>query len=139
MTKRRASSHKTTTSQSKTLFEKQLLKWARDESLKFLDELTTARLRKFRASCNNGALTTQSKHHRLNGFFALIHLGQRHLRQLESLSPGKAASDGCTPCAYASKPSSQRGAFPPHRPTPPRFAVIPDASKSPPPSHASNT
>jgi integrase/recombinase XerD len=61
---------KTTTCQSKTLFEQQLLTWAKSESLAFLDQLTTARLREFRASWKNGALTTQRKHHRLNGFFA---------------------------------------------------------------------
>ncbi len=60
---------KTTTCQSKTLFQKQLINWARGESLNFIDELTTVRLREFRASWKNGALTTQRKHHRLNGFF----------------------------------------------------------------------
>lgn len=60
----------TSTSQSKTLLEKQLLSWAQSESLKFLDELTTSKLRDFRTSWGNGALTTQRKHHRLNGFFA---------------------------------------------------------------------
>ena len=59
---------KTSTCQSKTLLEKQLLGWAREQSLTFLDELTTAKLREFRASWNNGALTTQRKHHRINGF-----------------------------------------------------------------------
>ena len=59
---------KTTTCQSKTLFEQQLLTWAKSESLAFLDQLTTARLREFHASWKNGALTTQRKHHRLNGF-----------------------------------------------------------------------
>lgn len=61
---------KTTTCQSKTLFEQQLLPWAESQSLVFLDQLTTAGLREFRASWKNGALTTQRKHHRLNGFFA---------------------------------------------------------------------
>jgi integrase len=60
---------KTSTCQSKTLLEKQLLAWARRESLNFLDELTTAKLREFRAFWKNGAMTTQRKHHRLNGFF----------------------------------------------------------------------
>jgi hypothetical protein len=60
---------KTSTCQSKTLLEKQLLTWAREQSLTFLDEMTTAKLREFRAWWNNGALTTQKKHHRLNGFF----------------------------------------------------------------------
>jgi integrase/recombinase XerD len=60
---------KTTTCQSKTLFEGQLLTWANTHSLVFLDQLTTARLREFRASWKNGPLTAQRKHHRLNGFF----------------------------------------------------------------------
>lgn len=60
---------KTTTCQSRTLFQKQLLEWAKGESLNFLDEFTTVRLREFRASWKNGALTAQRKHHRLNGFF----------------------------------------------------------------------
>jgi hypothetical protein len=49
---------KTSTCQSETLFRKQLLRWSREQSLAFLDQLTTARLRDFRASWNNGALTT---------------------------------------------------------------------------------
>jgi integrase len=60
---------KTTTAQSKTLFEHQLLTWAKTHSLVFLDQLTTARLREFRSSWKNGSLTSQRKHHRLNGFF----------------------------------------------------------------------
>ena len=60
---------KTTTCQSKSLFQKQLLQWSKRESLSFLDELTTVRLREFRAAWKNGPLTTQRKHHRLNGFF----------------------------------------------------------------------
>ncbi|MFL6312988.1 MAG: tyrosine-type recombinase/integrase [Terriglobales bacterium] len=60
----------TSTCQSKTLLEKQLLPWAQSGSLQFLDELTTSKLREFRTSWENGALTTQRKHHRLNGFFA---------------------------------------------------------------------
>jgi hypothetical protein len=58
----------TTMCQSKTLFEQQLLTWAKAHSLVFLDQLTTARLREFRASWKNGSFTTQRKHHRLNGF-----------------------------------------------------------------------
>jgi len=60
---------KTTTCQSKTLFEQQFLPWAKAQALTFLDQLTTARLRDFRASWKNSPLTTQRKHHRLNGFF----------------------------------------------------------------------
>jgi integrase/recombinase XerD len=85
---------KTTTCQSKTLFEKQLLKWARDESLKFLEELTTARLRKFRASWNNGALTTQRKHHRLNGFFDFcIESDWIHKNPSKKMKPVQVSSD----------------------------------------------
>jgi hypothetical protein len=40
---------KTSTCQSKTLLEKQLLKWARAESLTFLDELSTSKLRELLA------------------------------------------------------------------------------------------
>jgi integrase/recombinase XerD len=60
---------KTTICQSRTLFQKQLLEWAKGETLNFLDEFTTARLREFRASRENCALTSQRKHHRLNAFF----------------------------------------------------------------------
>jgi hypothetical protein len=63
---------KTTTAQRKTLFEKQLLKWARTSFLTWLDELTTARLRDFRALRKNNPLTTQRKHNRLNGFFEFL-------------------------------------------------------------------
>lgn len=60
---------KTTTCQSKTLFKQQLLHWANANSLIFLDQLTTAKLREFRASWKNSPLTSQRKHHRLNAFF----------------------------------------------------------------------
>jgi integrase len=60
---------KTTICQSKTLLEQKLLAWAKSESLVFLDQLTTPKLREFRASWKNSALTAQRKHHRLNGFF----------------------------------------------------------------------
>lgn len=60
---------KTTTCQSKSLFKQQLLHWANANSLIFLDQLTTAKLREFRASWKNSPLTSQRKHHRLNAFF----------------------------------------------------------------------
>jgi integrase len=60
---------KTTRCQSRTLFQEQLLSWAKSQSLVFLDQLTTPRLREFRASWKNSGLTSQRKHHRLNGFF----------------------------------------------------------------------
>jgi integrase/recombinase XerD len=62
---------KTTTCQSKTLFEQQLLPWAKSQSPVFLDQLTTAKLREFRAFWNSKASTSQRKHHRLNSFFRL--------------------------------------------------------------------
>jgi len=46
-----------------------MLAWAKSQWLVFLDQLTTVKLREFRASWQNSALTTQRKHHRLNGFF----------------------------------------------------------------------
>ncbi len=61
---------KTTTAQSQTLFEKQLLPWARAQGWMYLDELTTPELVRFRASWKNNDLTTQRKHHRLTGFLA---------------------------------------------------------------------
>ncbi|HEY6182876.1 MAG TPA: site-specific integrase [Terriglobales bacterium] len=60
---------KTSTAQSVTLLQEQLLGWAATQSLQFLDELITPKLREFRASWGNGASTMQRKHHRLNGFF----------------------------------------------------------------------
>jgi len=60
---------KTTTCQSRTLLQQPLLPWARANPLSSLDQLTTPRLREFRASWKNSALTSQRKHHRLNSFF----------------------------------------------------------------------
>jgi integrase len=60
---------KTTTKQSKTLFEVQLLPWAKDVGLIHLKELTTPNLIKFRASWGNGPNTTRRKHERLIAFF----------------------------------------------------------------------
>jgi integrase/recombinase XerD len=59
----------TTRAQSVSLLQKQLLSWAGLELLTFLDELTTPKLRQFRASWRNAASTSQRKHTRLNGFF----------------------------------------------------------------------
>lgn len=60
---------KTTTAQSKTLFERQLLPWAKSCGLTYLQDLTTPELTKFRSVWKNNDLTTQRKHHRLRGFF----------------------------------------------------------------------
>ena len=61
----------TTTRQSKTLLEQQLLPWAAQQSLRFLDELTAHILSKFRATwtnAGNNANTARRKHQRLSGF-----------------------------------------------------------------------
>ena len=63
---------KTTTGQSKTLLDKQLIQWSRDHGLTELEELTTPLLSKFRATwtaAGNNANTSRRKHQRLSGFF----------------------------------------------------------------------
>jgi len=57
---------KTTMCQSRTLLQQQLLPWAKSQPIVFLDQLTTPKLREFRASWKNSALTSQRKHHQLN-------------------------------------------------------------------------
>jgi len=87
---------KTTTCQSKTLFEQQLLAWAKSQSLVFLDQLTTAKLREFRASWKNCALTTQRKHHRLNGFceaYKFFEEAIAHLQRILEINPLAVAYD----------------------------------------------
>ena len=62
---------KTTTGQSKTLLEKQLIRWAREQNLADLEDLTTPLLSRFRATwmaAGNNANTAQRKHQRLSGF-----------------------------------------------------------------------
>jgi site-specific recombinase XerD len=96
---------KTSTSQSKTLFEKQLIDWAREQSLTFLDELTTVKLREFRAWWNNGALTTQRKHHRLNGFFDFCiendWLLRNPAKKMKSVQVTQEPTDYFTPAEFA--------------------------------------
>jgi site-specific recombinase XerD len=60
---------KSTTNQSKTLFQFHLLAWAKDVGFSLLRELTTSNLVKFRATWGNGPNTTRRKHERLIGFF----------------------------------------------------------------------
>ena len=60
---------KSTTNQSKTLFQVHLLAWAKDVGLTLLRELTTPNLVMFRATWGNGPNTTRRKHERLIGFF----------------------------------------------------------------------
>jgi integrase/recombinase XerD len=95
---------KTSTCQSKTLLEKQLLGWTREQSLTFLDELTTAKLREFRASWNNGALTTQRKHHRINGFFDFCvendWLLRNPAKKMKSVQVSQEPTDYFTPAEF---------------------------------------
>jgi integrase len=62
-----------TTGQSQTLLNTQLLDWARECGLDYLDELTAPVLAKFRAhwskDLGNGQNTARRKHERLCGFF----------------------------------------------------------------------
>jgi site-specific recombinase XerD len=60
---------KSTTNQGKTLFQFQLLAWAKDVGFTLLREFTTPNLVKFRATWGNGPNTTRRKHERLIGFF----------------------------------------------------------------------
>ena len=96
---------KTSTCQSKMLLEKQLLGWAREQSLTFLDELTTAKLREFRASWNNGALTTQRKHHRINVFFDFCiendWLLRNPAKKMKSVQVSQEPTDYFTPAEFA--------------------------------------
>jgi integrase/recombinase XerD len=79
---------KTTTCQSKTLFEQQLLVWAKSQSLVFLDQLSSARLREFRASWKNGALTTHAEASQAERIFQLLYrermVDQKPLEENES-------------------------------------------------------
>jgi integrase len=62
-----------TTGQSETLLSQQLLPWAREREIDFLDQLTVALLSEFRAywskELGNGQNTCRRKHERLCGFF----------------------------------------------------------------------
>ena len=62
---------RTTTGQSKTLLEKQLIEWAQEQGLTELEQLTLPLLSKFRATwtaAGNNASTARRKHQRLSGF-----------------------------------------------------------------------
>jgi integrase/recombinase XerD len=64
---------KGTTGQSKTLLQQQLMPWAYQQGLRYLDELTVSVLTRFRAYWNkdleNCQNTARRKHERLCGFF----------------------------------------------------------------------
>ncbi len=60
---------KETTKQSKTLFEKQLLPWAKHRGLTRLQDVTTAELVNFRSGWKNNGLTTNRKLSRLVALF----------------------------------------------------------------------
>ena len=53
----------------KSIFQKQLLAWAKDKGLRFLKEIDLALLRDFRATWKGGALAKKKKQERLIGFF----------------------------------------------------------------------
>ena len=95
----------TSTCQSKTLLKKQLLKWAQRNALVFLDDLTTANLRDFRASWKNRPLTMQRKHHRLNGFFDFCieneWLHRNPSKRMKSVKVSQAPTDYFTPSEFA--------------------------------------
>ncbi len=61
---------KETTKQSKTLFEQQLLPWAKHRGLIRVHDLTVPELVAFRATWGNNGLTTNRKLSRLAGFFS---------------------------------------------------------------------
>jgi integrase/recombinase XerD len=54
----------------KHLCRRQLIDWAKTESLVYLDELTTANLTNFRNGWSDAALSKKKKHERLIGFFS---------------------------------------------------------------------
>src|ERR1700694_2165948 len=64
---------KGTSGQSKTLLRNQLIPWAKEQRLHYLDELTVSVLSRFRAHWSrdraNGQNTARRKHERLCGFF----------------------------------------------------------------------
>jgi integrase/recombinase XerD len=92
---------KTSTAQSKTLFEKQLLDWSEDQGLVLLKELITANLIRFRASWSNGPNTTRRKHERLIGFFnfciANDWLGKNPAVKMKKVEEKRVPTDYYTP------------------------------------------
>lgn len=60
---------KETTKQSKTLLESQLVTWASEHGIEYLDEFTAAHASKFRSSWKNTGSTSERKRVRLIGFF----------------------------------------------------------------------
>jgi len=101
---------KSTTNQSKTLFQVHLLAWAKDVGLTLLRELTTPNLVKFRATWGDGPNTTRRKHERLIGFFEFC-IGKDWLDKNPALKMKKAEEKPvvmrlCAPSASAiSSPS----------------------------------
>src|SRR5258708_25630303 len=65
---------KTTTGQSKTLLQRQLMPWAEAQGLCLVDEMTASMLSKFRgtwSNAGNSANTARRKHQRSSGFLWL--------------------------------------------------------------------
>jgi hypothetical protein len=97
---------KSTTNQSKTLFQFHLLAWANDVGLTLLRELTTPNLVKFRATWANGPNTTRRKHERLIGFFEFC-IGNDWLDKNPALKMKK-AEEKRVPTDYFTREEFQR-------------------------------
>jgi integrase/recombinase XerD len=97
---------KETTKQSKTLFEKHFLSWAKHRGLNRLADVTPPELVNFRSTWGNNGLTANRKLSRLVGFFAFcIQNGWVSENPATKL---KRATAGSTPTGWFPKPEFQR-------------------------------
>jgi integrase len=97
---------KETTKQSKTLFEKHFLSWAKHRGLSRLADVTPPELVNFRSTWGNNGLTANRKLSRLVGFFAFcIQNGWVSENPATKL---KRATAGSTPTGWFPKPEFQR-------------------------------
>ena len=97
---------KETTKQSKTLFEKQLLPWAKHRGLTRLRDLTASELVNFRATWGNNGLTANRKLSRLAGFFAFCI--QNGWLTENPAARVKRSTVGSLPTGWFPKPEFQR-------------------------------
>ena len=97
---------KETTKQSKTLFEKQLLPWAKHRGLTRLRDLTAPELVNFRATWGNNGLTANRKLSRLAGFFAFCI--QNGWLTENPAARVKRSTVGSLPTGWFPKPEFQR-------------------------------
>ncbi|MHB8391812.1 MAG: tyrosine-type recombinase/integrase [Acidobacteriaceae bacterium] len=74
------------------LCRRQLLDWAKGESLVYLDELTTANLTDFRNGWSDAALSKKKKHERLIGFFSFC-VGCNWIQQNPASAMGRVKSN----------------------------------------------